>query len=390
MFWAMTCSQPGEPMIGGFATWRNEPITFDKIDTPGTTVQVANYMRVSPNTEASPIGPTIEVGLYTEKTGKATSNYGPRWSELSTQGGVTKAITAGVNPTKADRRNHTYMVVRQEHGDQWDILYDFNKVGSTGHQLKVPRGNPNRIDLGLEVMGPQYIHVPDIASRMQFMSENKAWHQVASANTAKVISLGTCSAAKKPPYCFNAKMTGGTSFTQWTTGKPRKAAIAAPSLAAGFPRRFELSRQHPGQPEVFNGVNQPALQQCLLDNPDECLATVPGLAECVTGARLCNAEGALPSNSEDPEQSGAISSESIREQAAKSFAVAPDKLTVTSPPQRTAFAAGTADPNVWTATSPEPTPGPDRHGTKFSGFRASYSAATGQLIEACWGQTCQR
>ncbi|MCK7627785.1 hypothetical protein MUU72_32625 [Streptomyces sp. RS10V-4] len=389
-FWAMTCSQPGEPMIGGFATWRNEPIAFDGVDTPTTTVQVANYMRVSPNTEASPFAPNIEVGLYAEKTGKATQTYGPRWSELSTQGGVTKAINAGVNPTKADRRNHTYMVVRQERGDQWDVLYDFNKVGSTGHQLKVPRGNPNRIDLGLEVMGPQYVHVPDIASRMQFMSEDKAWHQVASANTAQVISLGTCGATRKPPYCFNAKMSGGTSFSQWTAGKPRKGTPTKPSLTTGSRLTAQASPLNTDRPETFNGVNQQALQQCLRDSPDECLAKVPGLAECVTGPRLCNMEAALSAPPKEAETSGPPSEEDVRQRASASFGVAPDGLTVAGPSKVAGFAAGIPDSSVWTATSSEATSGPDRHGAKFSGFRASYSAVTGQLIEACWGQTCQR
>ncbi|MFF4606106.1 hypothetical protein ACFY12_25620 [Streptomyces sp. NPDC001339] len=376
-------------MIGGFATWRNEPVNFDKVDTPQTTVQVANYMRVSPNTENSPIAPNIEVGLYAEKTGKATQAYGPRWSEISNQGGVTRAITLGVNPAKADRRNHTYMVVRQDKGDQWDILYDFNKVGSTGHQLKVPRGNPNRIDLGLEVMGPQYADVPAIASRMQFMSEDKAWHQVASENTAQVISLGTCGSARKPPYCFTAKMTGGTSFTQWTAGKPRKASTVAPVHAFAPPAlRPSASAQRPETPKSFNGVDQQALRQCLLNDPDGCLATVPGLSECVAGARLCNAEALQSAAPETPGPTASVSGEDVRERAAADFAVAPDKVSVVSPSMSTGFAAGTDTPSMWTVTSAEATPGLGRHDARFNGFRASYSATTGQLIEACWGQMC--
>ncbi|MGW5211468.1 hypothetical protein ACWEQO_09705 [Streptomyces sp. NPDC004051] len=117
-FWAMTCSQPGEPMIGGFATWRNVPITFDQTDTGSATVQVANYLRVSPNTSSSPLAPNIEIGLYTEKTGKTTHTYGPRWSELTTSGGRTQAIKVGINPTKPNKRNHTYMTARQDNGNQ--------------------------------------------------------------------------------------------------------------------------------------------------------------------------------------------------------------------------------------------------------------------------------
>ncbi|MGW1623427.1 hypothetical protein [Streptomyces sp. NPDC002172] len=35
-FWAMTCSRPGQPVIGGFATWRNVPITYDQVSTTAT------------------------------------------------------------------------------------------------------------------------------------------------------------------------------------------------------------------------------------------------------------------------------------------------------------------------------------------------------------------
>ncbi|MDO0927244.1 hypothetical protein QQY24_18155 [Streptomyces sp. TG1A-8] len=212
-FWAMTCARPGEPMIGGFATWRNVPITYDQVST-SATVQTSNYLRLTPNTSSSEFGRNIEIGLYAEKTGKTTMTYGPRWTELGANGGRTKAITAGVNPTKQDKRNHTYMLVRKASGNQWDVLYDFNTVGSTTDQLKVVGGNTNRIDVGLEVTGPQYTNVPDISSRMQFMDGNKSWHQVATKDVAKVLSLATCSSTKKPPYCFKSKLTDNTNFTQ--------------------------------------------------------------------------------------------------------------------------------------------------------------------------------
>ncbi len=66
-----------------------------------------------------------------------------------------------MNPAKADKHNHTYMTIRQDQGDQWDELSDFDKVGSTAHQLKVPRGNPTAIHVGLEVIGPKYVGCAD-------------------------------------------------------------------------------------------------------------------------------------------------------------------------------------------------------------------------------------
>ncbi|MDK1349195.1 hypothetical protein QNO09_39435 [Streptomyces sp. 378] len=387
----MTCSQPGEPMIGGFATWRNIPITFDQVDTGSATVQVANYMRVSPNTSSGPLAPNIEIGLYAEKTGKTTHTYGPRWSELTTSGGRTTAIKAGVNPTKPDKRNHTYMTVRQDSGNQWDVLYDFNKVGSTTKQLKVLGGNTNRIDVGLEVMGPKYINVPSIANRMQFMTGNKVWQQVATANVAKSVTLPVCSTTHKPPDCFTTKLTDNSKFTQWTVSKPRRQAAAASGPTAPTHSRDAATA---GLPATFNGVDQQALQACLENDPDNCLATVPGLSECVATVRVCNA-AALPSGgpSEDAAADADVSAADIRARAAAAFDVPSDALAVQPPTSPAALRSHPHEVDIsgdaaWTVTSTNSTPGLQRTDRRFDGFTARYSAHTGALLEACWGDLC--
>ncbi|MFF4587988.1 hypothetical protein [Streptomyces sp. NPDC001388] len=394
-FWAMTCSQPGEPMIGGFATWRNIPITFDQVDTGSATVQVANYLRVSPNTSSSPLAPNIEIGLYAEKTGKTTRTYGPRWSELTTSGGRTTAIKAGVNPTKPDKRNHTYMTVRQDSGNQWDVLYDFNKVGSTTKQLKVIGGNTNRIDVGLEVTGPKYINVPSIANRMQFMTGNKAWQQVATGNVAKSVTLPVCSTTHKPPSCFTTKLTDNSKFTQWTVSKPRRqaAAVTSPAAAPAAPTHSPDGAAA-SLPATFNGVDQQALQACLENDPDSCLATVPGLSECVVTVRVCNA-AALPSGgtSEDAAADADVSAADIRARAAAAFDVPNEALAVEPPASPAALktrsnAADGSGDAAWTVTSTSTTPGLQRTDRRFDGFTARYSAHTGSLLEACWGDLC--
>ena len=393
-FWAMTCSQPGEPMIGGFATWRNVPITFDQTDTGSATVQVANYLRVSPNTSSSPLAPNIDIGLYAEKTGKTTRTYGPRWSELTNSGGRTKAITAGVNPTKPDKRNHTYMTVRQDSGNQWDVLYDFNKVGSTTKQLKVLGGNTNRIDVGLEVTGSKYINVPSIANRMQFMTGNKVWEQVATGNVAKSVTLPACGASHKPPSCFTTKLTDSNKFTQWTASKPRRQAAAAISpnaVPAAPPNGTDIAV---GLPATFNGVDQRALQACLDSDPDNCLSAVPGLSECVVTVRVCNA-AALPSARATgaTEADADVSAADIRARAAAAFDVSPSALSIEQPssptgPTARLRTAGGIGTTAWTVTSTSPTPGLQNTDRRFDGFTARYSARTGALLEACWGDLC--
>lgn len=384
-------------MIGSFATWRNVPITFDQVDTGSATVQVGNYLRVSPNTSGSPLAaPNIEIGLYAEKTGKATHAYGPRWTEMTTSGGRTTAIRAGVNPTKADKRNHTYMTIRQDSGNQWDVLYDFNKVGSTTKQLKVVGGNTNRVDVGLEISGPKYVDVPSIADRMQFMTGNKVWEQVASGNVAKSVTLPACSTTHKPPSCFITKLTDSSKFAQWTVSKPRRQAAAM-----AFPRITPTAQAYPsgvlpgGLPATFNGVDQGALQSCLESDADDCLATVPGLSECVVTIRVCNASGlAAGEPAEDPPADAEVSASDIRARAAAAFDVPGDDVAV-EPPAPTPVAliaapravSGNGD-EVWTVSSSSSTPGLQRGDQRFAGFTARYSSHTGALVDACWGELC--
>lgn len=384
-FWGMTCSQPGEPMIGGFATWRNVPITFDGTDTGSATVQVGNYLRVTPNTSSSPLAANIEIGLYAEKTGRTTHTYGPRWTEMTTSGGRTKAITAGVNPTKPDKRNHTYMTVRQDRGNQWDVLYDFNKVGSTTSQLKVLGGNTNRIDVGLEVTGPKYVDVPSIANRMQFMTGNKVWEKVATRNVAKSVTLPSCSASHPAPNCFTSKLADGTNFTQWTVSKPRRQAAALASPHTVTPSHVPSAVDLPG---TFNGVDQEALQACLDNDPDNCLTTVPGLSECVVTARVCNAAALAAGDTADDSTGEAdVSATDIRSRAAAAFDVPADALAL-DPPQASLRSADGMSDAAWTVTSTSTTPGLLHTDRRFDGFTARYSARTGALLEACWGDLC--
>ncbi|MFE0389075.1 hypothetical protein ACFW1F_34150 [Streptomyces bungoensis] len=376
-------------MIGGFATWRNMPIAFDQ-NTGSSTVQVGNYMRVSPNTSSSPLAsPNIEIGLYAEKTGGSSHSYGPRWTEMTASGGHTKAITAGVNANKPDKRNHTYMTVRQEHGNQWDILYDFNKVGSTSKQPKVIGGDTNRIDVGLEVTGPKYVNVPTIANRMQFMTENHAWQQVDAPNVARSVTLPVCSTSHKPPNCFITKVADSHKFTQWTVSKPRRqpADAAAPSTTA---TAISGPDDAANLPELFNGVDQEALQTCMEKEPDSCLATVPGLSECVVASRLCNAAALASTAEPNPDTSSAeLSAEYIRARAAAAFHVSAHDIAVDLPASLGGPASGhLAVDSTYTVTSTTSTPGLQPTDRRFEGFTASYSAHSGALLEACWGDLC--
>ncbi|MDX2549493.1 hypothetical protein [Streptomyces stelliscabiei] len=401
IFWGVACTQPGEPVIGAFATWRNAPVTFTSGSTGDTTVSAANYLTMTPNTEGGLFANYVQVGLYAEKTGASTSTYGPRWTELGDSGGRTEAITVGTNPSTPDGMNHTYMVLRQDNTDQWDVLYDFNWVGSTTDQLAVPRGNANRIDIGLEVMGPQYLTVPQIANRVQYMAENKTWYRAATANTAQVASLGLCGQGSTAPYCFDMQLTDNTTFTQLAVAKPGPATLQSADGSAGLKQGVPSGQSSSAETTplathgTYNGVDQTALAACMAQDPDNCLTTVPGLAQCVQTVQRCNAAALAAKDTDAARTSASSASGATREQilarAAASFDVPTQELDITSADSTaTSFstAGSGATDAVWTVDSSSSTHGLEQRGRLFHGFRATYSAVTGRLLDACWGTMC--
>ncbi|MEU9143995.1 hypothetical protein [Streptomyces sp. NPDC048349] len=150
---------------------------------------------------------------------------------------------------------------------------------------------------------------------------------------------------------------------------------------------------------MLNGVDQKALSRCLATDPDTCLTSVPGLSACVQTAKVCNA-AALQSapRSSARMDSAPGNTAGIGARAAESFGVAQNTLRVTTE-TRTLGAAATfglglqsptaGDTAVVTVESSSPNHGLEQHGLTFQGFRATYSAGTGQLLEACWGQMCR-
>ncbi|MGQ4358644.1 hypothetical protein [Streptomyces sp. SAS_272] len=81
----------------------------------------------------------------------------------------------------------------------------------------------------------------------------------------------------------------------------------------------------------------------------------------------------------------------ILERAAASFGVPAQALDITSAESTaTALSAsGSASTDaVWTVESSSSTHGLEQRDRLFHGFRATYSAVTGRLLDACWGTMC--
>jgi hypothetical protein len=151
----------------------------------------------------------------------------------------------------------------------------------------------------------------------------------------------------------------------------------------------------PDLPATFNGVDQGALQSCLASDADACLATVPGLSECVVTVRICNAAAlAAGGQAEDPAADADVSAADIRARAAAAFDVSGDDVAVEPPAPSPAgltaaprAVSGGGD-DVWTVSSSSSTPGLQRGDHRFAGFTARYSPHTGALVDACWGELC--
>lgn len=116
--------------------------------------------------------------------------------------------------------------------------------------------------------------------------------------------------------------------------------------------------------------------------------------DCVTTIGVCNAT-ALDSTAALDDTSATeadISASGIRSRAAAAFDVPADQLTPPIPGSARESSLLTArEPAADTSTGTSTTSTPGLAGSqehRFDGFTARYSARTGTLLEACWGQMC--
>lgn len=165
------------------------------------------------------------------------------------------------------------------------------------------------------------------------------------------------------------------------------------------PTRAPASPLPPRSTGTLNGVDQKALSRCLATDADTCLTSVPGLSACVQTAKVCNA-AALQSAPRSSARADSTPREvaDIGAHAAESFGVAQSALRVTTetraPGAPATFGLSSQSPvagdtNVVTVESSAPNHGLEQRGLTFQGFRATYSAGTGRLLDACWGQLCR-
>ncbi|GAB1690704.1 RICIN domain-containing protein [Krasilnikovia sp. M28-CT-15] len=298
------CVRGSQNFTALISNWKNFPAQLAYRD-PGSyplSNVVRRYTRIVPiNGQGTSSGTAVEVGWQAQRTSSsvATPVYSAYWIETLAIGQQVHAIpavdefNAPNGSAVADSRNHTYMLTGTGTAGQFDIYFDYNRVGTTGGQ---PGGRLRDSEAGLQV---RYLDATGLADpvelRTQLMDENgivrRPYYAETAVATPKQCNMppdyadyGGGTGSNKPPWCLDATRI---TYTQpdwplqtdvFTVRKPTTAAAAAQTAQ-------RLRVQQPGH----EGVDQSALAACLQTQASNCLDTVPGLRACVLARKdTCN------------------------------------------------------------------------------------------------------
>ncbi|MBP2479702.1 hypothetical protein JOF53_008574 [Crossiella equi] len=379
---ANLCVDPAENMYGIFATWLHKPVTFQ----PGAVGDAFVESTVQVMTDGNG-GPSKHwIGLKASNAGGST-RYQSFWVESSS---VYEYHAIGGEFTTLDERPHSYMSIQRSGTTTWDLIYDFNPVGQTKGQRS---DKADRIMTGwLLENESQRVQFPASEARLRYLNGNRTWVQFSTANSLQDVSTGKCGAGGAPDSCFNADpTTNGSYLVGWRVDKPGSPAPETGTTGSAPQHRPQVP------PVTHNGVDQRALRECMDNDAQQCLDTVPGLADCVSQRLVCNLTAA-PAGT-DRTRPGTASREDILHKASAredgqgrpDETVARDLKLVDAAAYNRATGARIpeATGEVWTVVSDAPI-------RSFTGDRAphrGYTMAfdrTGALLHACLGQACPR
>ena len=383
---AAVCLSSPEPILGLFGTWKNVPIEFD--DDALDRSRVAHTIGFSvPETVGH-----AKIGLEADPMpyGGYSSAYSPFWEEIWMEGLTYQAITPTRGDTpEPDEVNNTYIMMRDDSESQWDLIYNFNHVGSTE---QMPEVQTRQAESLFHIGNPSLTTVGPIENRIQYMGGNMYWMRFASSSANLIMSNPACGdAGADPNFCMDSELVTSSGspeqLVSWNVGRSSETMAefsAGPDDIIG------------DYPKFVNGVNQEILADCLANSPDLCMNIVPGLSECVSSHEVCNA---LPGYDHRESKSLTMEEEQIGESEAS------EKL-------RTRFEfnektmsyslMGVSDyeeaysvilpdawgPNdvLWVASTQESVITED--GRTYDGLTAVLDAFTGQLVRACAGDMC--
>ncbi|GAA2009577.1 hypothetical protein GCM10009799_41900 [Nocardiopsis rhodophaea] len=106
---------------------------------------------------------SASIGLEAVKSEGSSTSYGPFWQERSRSKFESTSITPSYGgPAKPEGIAHSYMMLKSDRG-QWDLVYDFNPVGSTTAQQDT---DPRTVTARLIMASAQTTDVENIDNRI--------------------------------------------------------------------------------------------------------------------------------------------------------------------------------------------------------------------------------
>ncbi|MGI5150020.1 RICIN domain-containing protein [Plantactinospora sp. CA-294935] len=411
------CVHSSDLVSGVMGAWRQHPMTLNEAgSTPRDANTMSNQVNWNPLTSGgdNPGYDYVEMGWRGDYLASTNStSHSAYWVETGLRDGWLveeyHAIDA-VDSTLDDGTMHTWMSLGNSDG-QWDMFYDFNPVGTT--QLATG-GRARDLQYGLL---PQYAEntVLDktFENRVQILGDEGLWRRPqlreVAAFPANVCGQPdpltlTLDEPDSPPHCFTASLVTRDSSAAGLPGEVDRFVVGKPGV--GSVARTGSVPPAPAAPAsgVHNGVDQRALAACLAADATRCLATVPGLADCVRARKVCNTTRGPAAGADRraaaPKRSAPVTADAARQRAraavgdrAAAAGVHTTTLTAADFTRRSGTTLNTVDgaEKVHVVTSDSPATGLSRQADRsYAGYTMVYLAETGRLLYACLGHRCVR
>jgi hypothetical protein len=404
----LMCIQPGEPMFGVFASWRQYPVSFTGPDD-AAIFQYVGWQTLN-DQGSDDVYDYFELGWQAGFEPTFGTTYSAYWQEDGPDTFEFHSLAGQPGGTSADGGNHTYMALAGDSGEL-DIFYDFNPVG-VSNQAEGRRFG--YAETGLDYFGQNTSSFgTPLENRVQLINGNNVWRRprLAEVSTQEDNVCGnppTAGSWGQPntvPWCFTSSLAarpstdGPTEVDRFTVTKPVTAAanlpVPAQSSTTGGPAAN-------GPAVVYNGVDQRKLAACMAGQADRCLQEVAGLAECVAARNVCNLAAAKVAGA-GPAAGRPMTAAQARTaaQGDLAFGAAGQSATAGRVMSMTAAAyAGATHARLDQVASTDvvhvvsgdqavsglqrSTPGE----RTYLGYRLVYHAATGTLLYACLGANC--
>ncbi|WP_080694162.1 RICIN domain-containing protein [Salinispora tropica] len=392
------------PMYGLFGTFRNQPISFgaDAATLPNTLVNFIELRSLNAQLANSAVD-GVEFGLhasYNAETGQ--QEYFPYWVEWGQETEEYHGISGTPNGGDADGRLHHYLILANNDQTEWDVLYDYNVVGTT----RLQEGARFRSAYAItSVVYPNVVTTAEpFENRLQLWDANGVWRRPYLSETSRS-EPKTCHALPTdedglwnefnlPPWCMTTELgtvagASGTEVQYLRVGKPNSVFIAraAPEAGSG------------STAAVVNGVDQSELRACLNAQTDPCLDTVLGLRECVAARKVCNTTTAMTPS---PRRSTTLTSQHARNVAKRLLTTKTAQPNITDSRvdtttvgklneqlrTRITTPAVTDATPVKTVTGRGTVPGLSNHDRAYQSYTLVLDATSGSLVYACLGRQC--